>query len=85
VGFLVVAGHQICANRPKKAKNRPKSAVFRKCLSIFLPTFGFQKRAFAHFFWAFFRIFVRTNPKIITKIAKAHFCQNESDHKMGKF
>lgn len=85
MGKLVVAGHQICANRPKRAFFGPKSAVLRKCLRIFLPTFGFQNRAFAHFFWAFFVKIVRTRFKISSKSGSAHFPPFKSGLKFTRF
>jgi hypothetical protein len=57
----------ICANRPFWGKKCQKSAIFRKCIRIFLPTFGFQKRAKAHFFWPKIGKFVRTSPENSSK------------------
>jgi hypothetical protein len=68
----------ICANRPFWGKKRQKSAFFRKRIRIFLPTFGFQKRAKAHFFWPKIGKFVRTSPENSSKMVKAHFRQNKT-------
>jgi len=77
VGFFSQEKFQIGANRPFWGKKRLKSAIFRKCLRIFLPTFGFQNRAFAHFFWAFFKKIVRTRSKIFQKWAFARIRQTK--------
>lgn len=77
MGFLVVFQHPICANRPKMVKKRQKSAVFRKCTRFFLPTFGSQNRAFAHFFWPKMSFFVRTSSKISPQIGRSPLSQKE--------
>lgn len=67
---MVHSTKQICANRPKRGKNRPKSAVFRKWVRFFLPTFALQKRAKAHFFWPFFSEILRTLVNFLRKFMK---------------
>jgi hypothetical protein len=76
---------QIGANRLFWGKKRLKSAIFRKCLRIFLPTFGFQNRAFAHFFWAFFKKIVRTRSKIFSKVGFRPNPPNKSGLKFTQF
>lgn len=59
----------------KAAIFTPNTGVLVQNRNIFLPTFGFQNRAFAHFFWAFLGIVPQNFRHYSPKYNFAHFCK----------